>query len=155
MIRIINMKQRIRKQFEELDLDNLSQMNKLLNEINSSDDNLLRQLFFVRGTMLLYKLSIFLGKVDFEKVQENFDLLLEWFQDINWPGTQNIILLIESNKTLIDISKIENAITIARKEEDIEWLGGIKYLLKEIDFYRDTVISKESMTCLESVDWVQ
>ncbi len=140
--------------FKEMDLDDASQVRELSDYINSSDDNLLKHLFFIEDKMLWYKLSIFLGKVDFEKVQENFGLLLQWFQDLNWPGIQDIILLIESNKTLIDISKIENAITIARKEEDIEWLGGIKYLLKKIDFYRDTVISKESMTCLESVDLV-
>ncbi|WP_373462636.1 DUF5071 domain-containing protein [Paenibacillus sp. V4I3] len=53
--------------------------------------------------------------------------LMEWFQDITWPGVRPIITTIRDIDKKILIPHIENASTTAINEHDDCWANGIIY----------------------------
>lgn len=65
--------------------------------------------------------------------------LIWLLQDLNWPGTQGALKLMERIDKSVLIPYIEEALKEASCDEDYEWIAGIKELvtrkaLTEIDF---------------------
>ncbi|MBA2939978.1 DUF5071 domain-containing protein [Paenibacillus sp. CGMCC 1.16610] len=73
--------------------------------------------------------------------------LMEWFQDITWPGVRPIITTLKDIETKILIPHIKNASISAINENDDCWANGLVYLIKELnldqaDFNNDKLFWK-------------
>lgn len=58
------------------------------------------------------------------------DHLLEWIQDINWPGSQDIMALLETFPKPIFLPAYEKAVSIAAETNDDPWLDYLSYFLR-------------------------
>lgn len=70
--------------------------------------------------------------------------LIWLLQDLNWPGTQGALDIMERIDKKVLMPYIEEALSEASYEEDYEWVAGIKELvtrkaLTEIDFTNTNV----------------
>lgn len=143
----------------KINCEKLLKIDDLIGFINDSEINYSKQLILPQGEVFeafgehLWGIcALILSLIRFEKVLPNFELLLEWYQDLNWPGIKTITDMIKYHKSEIDIKIIEDTIRKAKDENDIEWLFGLKYLLEQLDFYNDKYISKEILEILNCLN---
>lgn len=131
----------------------------LVDLINDSEENLAKQLILPMGELLEEKgsalweeCSVILSLIRFDKVLPNFDLLLEWYQDINWPGAIRITEVIKYHRSEIDIEIIEGTIRKAKDVNDYSWLTYLKFLLEELEFLDDKYLSKDIRKIIDCVE---
>lgn len=78
--------------------------------------------------------ALILYKKSDKELLPYIDKLLEWLQDLNWPGALIIFKRLQIfSKDLLRI-QYENALKVARNKKDIVWLENLQLLYKwEID----------------------
>ena len=74
--------------------------------------------------------AMVLSEKNDDKLVGYLDDLLEWLQDLNWPGSLTILnrLLVFDEEILKP--RLEEIIDIAYKDDDIDWLYNLSFLLK-------------------------
>ncbi|MCT4509582.1 MAG: DUF5071 domain-containing protein [Tepidibacter sp.] len=88
--------------------------------------------------------AIVLNKIGYPHNKLAISGLLEWLQDMNWPGAMT------ARKTLMNIDKkilipyIEDSLSKAKNENDTIWITEIKELVEdmnisEIDFLNENI----------------
>lgn len=79
--------------------------------------------------------------------------LIEWLQDMNWPGA------IEAKETLMQIEKnilipyIEEALLKAKQQDDTVWIVWIKELIYELHITENDFSNSINYKILELAEW--
>lgn len=68
--------------------------------------------------------------LEIQKIIEIVPEMFEWLQDLNWPGTKEIMDILVSLPRQILMSNLERAIKVAINQDDHEWLFHIVMFLK-------------------------
>jgi len=77
--------------------------------------------------------------------------LMEWFQDITWPGVRPIITTLKDIDTKKLIPYIENASASAINEHDDCWASGLIYLINELNIDKADFINDKLLRELEKI----
>ncbi|TFG94215.1 MAG: DUF5071 domain-containing protein [Calditrichales bacterium] len=91
-------------------------------------------------------------KFDFTKIENYIPQLLDWLQDLNWPGAKIIftyLLSIDKGKIF---SHIEKSIRIAADTEDDLWLYNLAYLTRELGVSKTDYSDLRLFNVIENVD---
>lgn len=79
--------------------------------------------------------------------------LLEWLQDMNWPGA------IEAKEALMEVEKnilipyIEKALLNAKEQDDTVWIAWIKELIIELHITEQDFSDIQNYKILELAEW--
>ena len=73
-----------------------------------------------------------LKKIGYPKIKEVIPELLEWLQDLNWPGVNIIFEILQEIEVTVLLPYIEEAIIRAHDDDDELWIMGIKELILKI-----------------------
>lgn len=95
--------------------------------------------------------AITLKKIGYPKYKKILPGLLEWLQDINWPGTLTITESLAEIDEKILIPYIEEAVSKAIEDNDPVWLFGITFLTERLNISRDDFNNKELYDKLKCV----
>lgn len=74
-----------------------------------------------------------LKKIGYPRINPAIPYLMEWFQDINWPGVLTIIQSFKGIDTIILVPYIEEAMKRAVQEDDEMWCYWLEYLVLELN----------------------
>ncbi|URZ15657.1 DUF5071 domain-containing protein [Clostridium felsineum] len=79
--------------------------------------------------------------------------LISLLQDLNWPGADEALKIMESMDKKIFIPYIEKALKEAENENDDEWIAGIKYFVIMKALNEDDFSNNEVYKILEQAAW--
>jgi len=120
--------------------------NAALGELLAASEDELGYLFFPPVKALWKPAAEILSKVGFPRLETRIPRLLEWFQDLNWPGIDTVIDLLRKAPQDRLLEQLESAASAAHAEEDEQWLGGLKRLALalglEIEKFTGPVLAK-------------
>jgi len=97
--------------------------------------------------------ALVLKQVGYPRIKSVVFHLLDWLQDVNWPGAYTILDLLSTVDKKFLIHEIEKKISAESINDDDMWLGGIKMLSKKNNFKKDDFITKDIFEKIYSVDW--
>jgi hypothetical protein len=117
-----------------------------LSELLAAGEQKLGYLFFPNEKALWEPAAEILSMVGFPRLEGRIPQLLEWFQDLNWPGIDIVINLLRRAPRDVLLTQLESAASAAHAQGDDQWLGGLKRLaldLKlEIEKFADPVLAE-------------
>lgn len=90
-----------------------------------------------------------LRKSDLPHTREIVMGLLEWLQDLNWPGAQIVIEILESINKITLIPFIEETLKKAALDGDYVWIYWIKYLTERLGIKREDFQEAEVFNLLD------
>jgi hypothetical protein len=96
------------------------------------DDDKVKFIFFPPKKYLWEVSASILKQIGFPRLNKNIPLLLEWYQDANWPGRDTITEILRGVNKVELASEIEASIKKADIENDEQWIGGLKFLINEL-----------------------
>jgi hypothetical protein len=99
-----------------------------LAELLKAGDEELGYLFFPPEKTLWEPAAEILDKIGFPRLEARISQLLEWFQDLNWPGIDIVIDLLRKAPQDGLLKQLESAASAAYADGDEQWLGGLKRL---------------------------
>jgi hypothetical protein len=99
-----------------------------LNQLLAASDEELGYLFFSSEKSKWEAAAEILYRIGFPRLAARIPQLLEWFQDLNWPGINFITDLLRNTSHEELLMQMEKAVRIAYAEEDEQWMGGLKHL---------------------------
>ncbi|MDB5105334.1 MAG: hypothetical protein JWP91_3023 [Fibrobacteres bacterium] len=99
-----------------------------LNQLLAASDEELGYLFFPSEKSKWEAAAEILYRIGFPRLTTRIPQLLEWFQDLNWPGIDVITNLLRNVSHEELLMQMEKAVRIAHAEEDEQWIGGLKRL---------------------------
>lgn len=82
-----------------------------------------------------------------EELKKYIPKLLEWLQDINWPGAIIILNRLKKIDGKLLIKDFEMAIKKAREEEEVNWIYSLSHLLENV-----SLKNMISMDCLNIIE---
>ena len=85
-------------------------------------------LFFPHEKVLWEPAAETLSMIGFPRLEARIPQLLEWFQDLNWPGVDIVISLLRRAPQDRLLKQMESAVGAACADGDEQWLGGLKRL---------------------------
>ncbi|AFS79731.1 hypothetical protein Curi_c27380 [Gottschalkia acidurici 9a] len=72
-----------------------------------------------------------------QKEEDELSHLMEWTQDLNWPGSLTIV----DSLSLLDedlVAKlIKNTLKIAQNEGDEDWIDSLKYIAEKLGYNKE------------------
>ncbi len=74
-----------------------------------------------------------LNQIGFPRIKSVLPYLMEWFQDINWPGVGTIVKTLRTTNPIELIPYIEDAAKRSIAENDDCWAFGLVSLVRELD----------------------
>lgn len=77
-----------------------------------------------------------LKNIGYPRIKSVLPYLMEWFQDINWPGVMTIVEILRNIEPLELLPFIEDAAHKAILDKDETWDFGIVYLINAIGLMR-------------------
>ncbi|MHC1683090.1 MAG: DUF5071 domain-containing protein [Clostridiaceae bacterium] len=83
--------------------------------------------------------ALVLKEIEYPRNRLALPYLIDWFQDINWPGIQTIIELLKEIDVEILIPYIKEATNKALNDNDELWAFGILYLLDELNIEKSNL----------------
>ncbi|MDF2547146.1 MAG: hypothetical protein K0R93_2044 [Anaerosolibacter sp.] len=108
-----------------------------IKELSKIDENqviLLAQQSDLCHKACWHNASIVLKSIGYPRNKLALPYLMNWFQDANWPGVQNIVQLFKEIDVIVLLPHIKNAMKQALRENDETWAYGIVYLIQELGF---------------------
>jgi hypothetical protein len=90
-----------------------------------------------------YNAAIVLTEIGYPGIKNVIPDLLNWFLDINRPGTFEIMDLFKTIEKENLINPIEDTIEFAYKHGDGQWLGNLNLLVEELDMAKNDFKRKE------------
>jgi len=69
--------------------------------------------------------------------------LLVWLQDVNWPGTENILQVLSAVDKAVLMPSIEETLLLAAQNGDGMWIGGISLLLERANIQKEDFSSPD------------
>lgn len=147
--------EQVRELVKKLDWNNpQSDIDHAISSLTTIDDDNIRMLILPELDKNLWaNAAVVLKKIGYPRIKHIVPELIEWLQDMNWPGTNTIIELLGTVDTKVLIPHVAEALIKAREDDDDMWLGGIKMLLTQSKIKRDDFIQKDLYDMLDSVDW--
>lgn len=97
--------------------------------------------------------ALVIKKIGYPRIKEHVPNLLEWLKDVNWPGANIVMELLESVEKDFLISCIEDTLIKAKEKDDEMWLGGLKILLKKCAITKSDFVHRDLYAILEAIDW--
>jgi hypothetical protein len=97
--------------------------------------------------------SIILYKTDNRLLKKFVPDLLEWLQDMNWPGFDNIIITLLKIGKLDVLPHISKALMIAESRNDYLWITGIKQLFPKIGIEEKDFANKKIYEIIYKAEW--
>lgn len=73
-----------------------------------------------------------LRQFGFPRLAEHLPSLLEWLQDLNWPGAQDVLDLLGQADPAVVEPELREAMVKARSEGDEDWLTNLQRLAGEM-----------------------
>jgi len=92
-------------------------------------------------------------KIGYPQNHSAIPALFLLLQDLNWPGSENALLILSSIGKDILITDIEKFIKEAFNSSDFMWLGGLKILTTRIGVISDDFNDKEIFKLLDFADF--
>lgn len=77
--------------------------------------------------------ALALQKIGYPEIKEALPYMMEWFQDINWPGTEIFVDIFRTIDPAILQPHIEAAAISIKQENDESWALGILQLIHRLD----------------------
>ncbi|AKL95054.1 hypothetical protein CACET_c16050 [Clostridium aceticum] len=77
--------------------------------------------------------SIVLKEIGYPRNRLALPYLMNWFQDVNWPGVPVVVELLKDIDIETLVPHIKHAMEKALRDNDSFWAFGILYLLKELN----------------------
>lgn len=84
---------------------------------------------------------------------KSIDGLLYLLQDLSWPGSEKAMSLLKTFPKEILLPYLENTLKEADKENDDNWLGNLKMLIKYRSFTKDDFKNIDFIRVLEKAAW--
>ena len=84
---------------------------------------------------------------------KSIDGLLYLLQDLSWPGSEKAMSLLKTLPKEILLPYLENTLKEADKENDDNWLGNLKMLIKYRSFTKDDFKNIDFIRVLEKAAW--
>ena len=113
---------------------------KCINAILSDSEFNLKRLILPINSLCFQNASDILLKMPMQRLIPIAADLLEWAQDLNWPGTKTVISIISKMPTNVVLDAFAKAKERAVNENDEEWIFNLN-LLEESE-YRASFISE-------------
>lgn len=66
--------------------------------------------------------------------EEIISSLMEWTEDLNWPGTSTIIECLKILPQNLVEKMIQNSLRIAKENKDNCWIESLNEIIKDLDF---------------------
>ncbi|WP_028392633.1 DUF5071 domain-containing protein [Bacillus cihuensis] len=76
--------------------------------------------------------AIVLQNIGYPNNKESIPYLMQWFQDINWPGVSTVVEIFKSIDREELKLHIDNAITQGLNEKDDFWIFGLLFLIDKL-----------------------
>lgn len=83
--------------------------------------------------------AVILKEIGYPRNRLALPYLIDWFQDINWPGVQTIIELLKKIDKEILIPYIRDSANKALNDNDELWAFGILFLLGELNIEKSNL----------------
>jgi len=100
-----------------------------------------------------YYSAMIISFIGFPNIKGLFPEILEWLQDLNWPGVYEIIETLKKADKEFILPHIENTLEQAIAEKDEMWIGGIKILVELMNISKNDFPNKEIYEMLELSDY--
>ncbi len=81
--------------------------------------------------------ALVLKNIGYPRNKVALPYLMEWFQDLNWPGVVTIIELLKEIDLKVLLPYIEKASSKAIQEKDECWAFGLIHLIKELKIVKN------------------
>ena len=91
--------------------------------------------------------------IGFPRLESVISLMLEWFQDLNYPGVDLIVDALESCRKDFLIRSIEVAVRDAHSCRDESWVGGLKYLVGRLSLCAEDFNDSDIFELLQRSDF--
>lgn len=111
-------------------LNNNIEERKIIDEY--ANNNYKNEMLCRNGSKYFWQIEArILLKRGYPKVQDIINNLFEWLQDLNWPGSNEIIDLLLMIPKEEFIKGIEYSIEQAQKDKDYDWIMNMKYICEK------------------------
>lgn len=131
-----------------------SAIGKLL-EVNEEEAVLLaKQSKEICSKSCWYNAANILQEIGYPRNRFAILYLMEWFQDLNWPGVATVVELLNRIYENVLVSNIKVAMGKALKDKDEMWAYGLIYLIGELSIsqsrFYDNNLYQNSLRLSES-----
>ena len=100
---------------------------------------------------LMANLVEIIANKELDEQYKSIDGLLYLLQDLSWPGSEKALSLLKSFPKEILLPHLEKTLQEAYKEDDDNWLGNLKMLIKYHSFTKNDFKSIDLAQVLEKV----
>lgn len=136
------MKEHIIALIRDLDWQNeASVQSAAIDQLVTIDDNDIGLLIQPFGNKACWEnAALVLQKIGYPRIGAVTPALLRWLADLNWPGANVVFELLLSVDNEVLIGNLNNALRMAKAENDFMWIDAMKELLvaKKIEEYFET-----------------
>lgn len=139
---------------DKLDWNYPQEENELaINKLVDIDNNYMDMLLQPRCIKCYWdNAATVLKKIGYPRIEPIIPGLLEWLQDLNWPGAQTVVDIFRDIDNDVLKPYIRDALIRADDEDDEMWIYWLKYLIEEIGISEDEFINEKIVMILESVE---
>jgi hypothetical protein len=127
--------------------------NKAIDLLKNIDDEKIGMLVQPIGKPCWENAAIVLKKIGYPRIKQVIPKLLEWLQDMNWPGACIILDLLQTIDKKVLVLFIEDALIKANIQKDYIWIAGIKLLVDKLSMTQTDFNRKEVYELLELAEW--
>ncbi|MDR3599512.1 MAG: DUF5071 domain-containing protein [Desulfosporosinus sp.] len=104
-----------------------------LQEINDSNLFYLAQQSELNYKYCWHNAALVLKAIGYPRIKPVLPYLMEWFQDINWPGVRTIVEIFRNISPTKLLPFIEDASMLSIRENDDFWALGVISLIKDLE----------------------
>ncbi|MDQ7096681.1 DUF5071 domain-containing protein [Desulfosporosinus sp. PR] len=104
-----------------------------LQEIDDRDIIYLAQQNELNYKYCWHNAALVLKAIGYPRIKPVLSYLMEWFQDVNWPGVRTIVEIFRAISPTDLLSSIEDASKRSIKENDDFWAFGLVSLIKDLE----------------------
>jgi hypothetical protein len=105
---------------------------KTIKQLSKIDQGELQYLFFPPDKALWENCARVLQLIGFPRLNNSIALLLEWLQDLNYPGIEIILKICSGCERTKLVEQLEKSLFEAASDQDEQWIGGLKLLVQRL-----------------------
>lgn len=91
--------------------------------------------------------------IDYPQNKPLLHFLFELLKDLNWPGAQKGVQILQKINRADVLKLLEHYIPIAYIESDEMWMDGLKYLINQLGINKESFSDNRFFEMLKISDW--